>query len=42
MGCLVEVEPDVVLCTYMNWHRDAPLLAQLIRVTPEGIRPIAK
>ena len=21
MGCIVEVEPDVLLCTYMNWER---------------------
>lgn len=42
MGCLVEVEPDVVLCTYMNWDRSQPLLAQLLRVTPEGIRPVAR
>jgi hypothetical protein len=42
MGCMVEVEPDVVLCTYMNAERHMPLLAQLVRVTPEGIRPIAR
>jgi hypothetical protein len=39
MGCLVEVEPNVVLCTYMNWELKQPLLAQLIRVTPERIEP---
>jgi hypothetical protein len=39
MGCLVEVEPDVVLCTYMNWERDKPLLAQRLRVTPSRIEP---
>ena len=41
MGCLVEVEPDVLLCTYMNWTRDAPLLAQLVRVTKEVIQPVS-
>mgnify|MGYP003498229060 CR=1 FL=1 len=40
MGCLVEVEPDVLLCTYMNQDRSQPLLAQRFRVTPQGIRPI--
>lgn len=39
MGCLIEVEPDVVLCTYMNWDRGQPLLAQLIKVTPKGVKP---
>ena len=42
MGCAVEVEPDVVLCTYMNAYRDKPLLAQLIRVTDSGIEPVKK
>ena len=42
MGCLVEVEPDVVLCTYMNWERKQPLLAQLIRVTREGLEPVPR
>jgi hypothetical protein len=42
MGCLVEVEPNVLLATYMNWeHKSQPLLAQLIRITPEGIEPVA-
>jgi hypothetical protein len=41
MGCLVEVEPDVVLSTYMNAERSQPLLAQLIAVTPTGIRPMS-
>jgi hypothetical protein len=40
MGCLVEVEPDVLLCTYMNRSREAPLLAQLVRVTADGIEPV--
>lgn len=40
MGCLVEVEPDVVLSTYMNASRELPLLAQRIRVTPTGIKPL--
>ena len=39
MGCMVEVEPNVVLVTYMNANRDRPLLAQRVRVTPEGIFP---
>ena len=45
MGTLLEVEPDVVLCTYMTWHwnrKGYPLLAQLIRVTPEGIYPLER
>ncbi len=42
MGCAVEVEPDVVLSTYMNAARNQPLLAQLFRVTPKGIKPIAR
>jgi len=42
MGCMVEVEPDVVLCTYMNAQRSMPLLAQLFRVTPRGIKPITR
>jgi len=42
MGCLLEVEPDVLLATYMNWeHKSQPLLAQLIRITPTGIEPVA-
>ncbi len=40
MGCLIEVEPDVVLATYMNWERSQPLLAQLIKVTPTEIKPL--
>ena len=42
MGCAVEVEPDVVLLTYMNAYRDKPLLAQLIRVTKNDIKPVKK
>jgi hypothetical protein len=42
MGCIVEVEPDVVLCTYMNSDRSQPLLAQLIRVHPGRIEPVAR
>ena len=42
MGCAVEVEPDVVLCTYMNAYRNMPLLAQLIRVTKNDIKPVKK
>jgi hypothetical protein len=40
MGCLVEVEPNTVLCTYMGNSRSDPLQAQLIRVTPSTIEPI--
>ena len=40
MGCMIEVEPDTVLCTYMNAERNQPLLAQRIRVTWKGIRPV--
>jgi hypothetical protein len=39
MGCLVEVEPNVVLSTYMNARQDQLMLSQLIRVTPDGIEP---
>ena len=39
MGCIVEVEPDVALCVYMNANREQPLLAQRVHVTPEGLRP---
>jgi len=48
MGCMVEVEPDVVLCIYMNSGSGGqvllakePLLVQLIRVTKGGIYPIS-
>lgn len=41
MGCIVEIEPNVVLCAYMNSQRNQPLLAQLIHVTSEGLRPVA-
>ncbi len=39
MGCLVEVEPDVVLCAYMNARQDQPLLVQRIRVKADGLSP---
>ncbi|MFN0165358.1 MAG: sialidase family protein [Bryobacteraceae bacterium] len=39
MGTLVEVEPNVLLATYMNTNRKMPLLYQLIRITPQGVRP---
>jgi hypothetical protein len=42
MGCLVEVEPDVVLCAYMNASRKEPLLAQLIQVTPTRLIPVPR
>lgn len=42
MGCTIEVEPDVLLCTYMNAERNMPLLAQLVRVTANGIEPIKR
>ena len=47
MGCMVEVAPDVILCTYMNaasgdigLFTKQPLLAQLFRVTKDRIVPI--
>ena len=40
MGFMVEVEPDVVLCTYMNAETNRPLLGQLIRVTSDGLVPL--
>lgn len=39
MGTLLEVEPDIVLATYMNAERTLPLLLQRIRVTFEGLQP---
>ncbi|NUM56270.1 MAG: DUF1080 domain-containing protein [Candidatus Hydrogenedentes bacterium] len=42
MGCIVEVEPDVLLCTYMNAERAQPLLAQLVRVTEGRIEPVVR
>lgn len=41
MGCIVEVEPEVLLCAYMNAERNLPLLAQLVRVTQDRVEPIA-
>lgn len=41
MGCAIEVEPDVVLLTYMNADQSMPLLAQLVKVTAHGIVPVA-
>jgi hypothetical protein len=36
-GFMVEVDPNVVLCAYQDKSsRGQPLLAQRIRVTPEG------
>jgi len=42
MGCLIEVEPDLVLCIYLKDDNmlNQPLLAQLIRVTPDGVYPV--
>jgi hypothetical protein len=42
MGCIVEVEPDVLLCTYMNAERGQPLLAQLVRVTQDRVEPVSR
>ena len=39
MGAIVEVEPDVVLCVYMNEPQALPLLSQRIRITADGITP---
>ena len=46
MGCMIEVEPNVLVVTYMNSclgdvnkHDQQPLLVQRIRVTPDGIVP---
>ena len=41
MGLMVEVEPNVVLCTYHNAERSQPLLAQRFKVTREGLFPYA-
>jgi hypothetical protein len=37
-GCMLEVEPDVVLCVYLN--PPGPLLAQRFRVTDEKLIPL--
>ncbi|MCP4640899.1 MAG: DUF1080 domain-containing protein [bacterium] len=42
MGTMLEVEPDVLLLTYMNAERDQPLLAQLVRVTPTRVEPVPR
>ena len=42
MGCMVEVEPDMVLVTYMNAQRNQPLLAQLVRVSQDRIAPLPR
>jgi hypothetical protein len=39
-GFMVEVEPNIVLCTYQNASKDRPLLAQRIWVKRTGIEPI--
>ena len=39
MGTMIEVEPDVVLCVYMNEPQSLPLASQRIRITPTGITP---
>ena len=43
MGCMVEVETNIVLCVYMEDFTDpkANLLGQFFRVTDDGIVPIA-
>jgi len=40
MGCMMEVEPEVVLFVYMDANREF-LRAQRIRVTPQGLEPAA-
>jgi len=39
MGSMVEVEPDVVLCIYMNASYPQPLLFQRFRVTDQKLIP---
>ena len=39
MGCMIEVEPEVVLFVYMDANREF-LRAQRIRVTPQGLEPL--
>jgi hypothetical protein len=39
-GFMVEVEPNVVLCTYQCGRGGSLLLSQRIRVTPQGIFPV--
>ncbi len=40
MGNVVEVEPNVLLVTYMNSDRALPLLGQLVKITDKGIENI--
>ncbi len=40
MGFLLEVEPNVLLCSYMNWDQAQPLLLQRIRVKTDRIEPL--
>ncbi len=42
MGTMLEVEPDLLFCTYMGSERSKPLLAQLVRVTPTRIEPVSR
>ncbi len=37
MGCLLEVEPDVVLCIYLSTQLESPLRAQRFHVTADGL-----
>ena len=42
MGCLVEAEPDVVICVYLNdgdYYTAGNMLLQRIRVTANGVEP---
>ena len=43
MGCMIEIEPNLVLCVYMEdlLNDDANLLAQFFRVTADTIMPVA-
>jgi len=40
MGQMVEVEPDLVCCVYMDLYQSS-MRAQWIRVTPDGAEPVA-
>ena len=40
MGCMVEVEPDLVLYLYIGSRGNGgPMRAQYLRVTPQGLEP---
>jgi hypothetical protein len=39
-GTALEVEPNLLLCSYMNWDQSQPLIVQLVRVHPNRVEPL--